>query len=75
MSMDLDLVLGLYKLNAQTSYRIGMCAKTRFSINFHAKFIFVSFCMQEVLIVLVCLILCAIEFFEGSIECLYSFFS
>jgi hypothetical protein len=29
--------------------------------------------MQEVLIVLVCLVLHAIEFFERSIECLYSF--
>jgi hypothetical protein len=32
--------------------------------------------MQEVLIVLgLPLVLCAIEFFERSIECLYSFFS
>jgi hypothetical protein len=30
--------------------------------------------MQEVFIVLACLVLHAIEFFEGSIECLYTFF-
>jgi hypothetical protein len=35
---------------------------------------FSSFYVQEVSLFWVCLILCAIEFFEGSIECLYSFF-
>jgi hypothetical protein len=44
-------------------------------IKFHAKFIFVLFCMQEVFLFWICLILHAIEFFEKSIECLYSFFS
>jgi hypothetical protein len=36
---------------------------------------FSSFCVQEVFLCWICLVLRAIEFFEKSIECLYSFFS
>jgi hypothetical protein len=47
-----------------------MCA-----IKVCAKCIFPHFAMQEVLKVLVFLVFHAIEFFEGSIKCLYSFLS
>jgi hypothetical protein len=76
MPTYLDLVFGLYKPSARPSYGNGNACQVGGMMHkslYHFKFS--SFFMREVFLFFICLVLCAIEFFERSIECLYSFFS
>jgi hypothetical protein len=58
-----------------TKTNVEGTVSTTHCIEFHTKFRFVSFGVQEVFIVLACLVLHAIELFEQSIECLFPLFS
>ena len=68
--------LGLFNGHKNQCTRHGnMCQRVVLYIILFQVHNFSSFFMQEVSLFWVCLILCAIDFFEISIGCLYSLFS